>query len=299
MRELLRFVPGDFDLDASKLQRMVSIVGAAFAGTTHDLHLGAIVKNRKRIAAKTLDELLAVDNTIANPIIYVEVQATSEIEGKTCEIAFRTETDGFLSGIDLAVKSNEMSWAGNLFSELEEQVDRTIRRDLISKYRQSHGLRRFMPIIMALIFSATFLFTILKSVNYIPGDAAALKNLAAHGQSAQTIDEKLDFLVDYTNLQIARIEAQRNLGWSLGSLDQITIPLLLGAAPFLLMAGLAAFAVTTCYPGSVFVWGDIAEHYLTLVRRRAQIWNIVVVVFLVGLLINLSSAVLVRGIGIQ
>jgi hypothetical protein len=297
MRELERTVYGEFALDTSKLQRVVSIIQAAYAGTKHEITLVAILKNQKRITTHDLQHLIEMDNTITNPVVRLEIQVDCGLEGKSSSVVFRQENSDFRSGIPVSVKSDDAAWASRLFSELEEQVDRTILRDPVSKYRHSGTFRRLTPLIVMLGVTLSLLVFMIRLISRLSANDGELRSLRKLAESASSSDSKIDFLVAYSNYQMGRSEVLAKSGFPL-FLDEISFPLLIGASPFLLVAGLTIYTLATCYPGSVFLWGDYAEHYATLVKRRSQIWNVVTIALLVGLLINLSSTVISRGIGI-
>lgn len=297
MRELERVVSGEFALDASKLQRVVSVMQAAFSGKTHSLTLVATLKNQKRVTTHDLQDLVAIDNTIANPVTGLEIQANCADESKSCSVVFRPENEIFESGVPIAVQSDDAPWASNLFSELEEQVERTILRDQISRYRQSKLFRRLTPLVIVLVVTIGLLVTMLRTINSLAPNDIELASITRLADVAQSTDQKLDFLVAYSKHQLQKTSLFAKSGFPFSS-ESLTLHFFIGASPFLVVAGLIIFALATCYPGSVFLWGDYSDHYSTIVKRRSQIWNVVVVALLVGLLINLSSAVISRGIGI-
>lgn len=297
MRELERTVSGEFALDASKLQRVVSIIQSAFSGKAYDLTLVATLKNQKRITTHDLQDLIAIDNTIANPVNRLEIQAICASESKSCNVVFRPENDEFHSGVPISVKSDDAPWASNLFSELEEQVERAILRDQVSKYRQSKLFRRLTPLVILLVISIGFLVTMLRSITNLAPNDSELASITRLAEVAQSSEQKLDFLVAYSRHQLQKTRSFATSGFPF-SFEALNLHFFIGASPFLLVAGLIIFALTTCYPGSAFLWGDYADHYSTLLKRRSQVWNVVVIALLVGLLINLSSAVISRGIGI-
>ena len=223
--------------------------------------------------------------------------AKCELESKTCRVIFRPENDHFFSGTSISVKSDDAVWASNLFSELEEQVDRTILRDQVSKYRQSKLFRRFTPLVILLAFTLALLGFMVRTIGRLTASESVFAELSGKAKSAQSMEDKIDFVFEYSRYTFGKNQSFSNSGFPF-SLDSISLPFIIGVSPFVLVGALAIFALTTCYPGSVFLWGDYADHYKALVDRRSKIWNVVVIALLVGLLINLSSAVISRGIGI-
>jgi hypothetical protein len=297
MRVLERTVLGEFALDLSKLQRIVSIISSAFSGISHELTLVATLKNQKRISTHDLQELATIDNAIANPITRLEIEAKSEAEKKNCSIAFRSEDVDFISGVPIIIQSNDVAWASSLFSELEEQVERTILRDQVSKYRQSKILRRLVPLTIVILIGLLSMFFMFRSISSLTPNESELSTLRQLSRTAQSNDQKIDFLVAFSKYQMEKTGSLAKSGFPF-SFDLFTFAFFIGASPFIIGTILVAFALFTCYPGSVFLWGDYNDYYLSLIKRRSQIWNTLVIVLLIGLIINLSSTVISRGIGI-
>jgi len=60
--------------------------------------------------------------------------------------------------------------------------------------------------------------------------------------------------------------------------------LLLIGIPFLLVMGLAGYLVVTCYPRSVFLWGDEVDRYNAILQRRRVLWSVIVGIVIIGVL---------------
>jgi hypothetical protein len=54
------------------------------------------------------------------------------------------------------------------------------------------------------------------------------------------------------------------------------------------IAVVAQFALASCYPQVVFLWGDAEEWYQKVLSRRGLIWNVVLATLFLGIMANLA-----------
>ena len=56
--------------------------------------------------------------------------------------------------------------------------------------------------------------------------------------------------------------------------------------PIVIVLGCIVALLTTCYPASVFLWGDEIDRYNRTLQRRKALWGIIIGVAVVGVLGN-------------
>lgn len=294
MRQLARTMLTDFALDSSKLQRIVSILQDALKGSDYEVAFSADLKNTKQILTSDLQELLASDNTVANPIQHLRVFAGTQDRLKHVSVHFQAGTDRYMAAASVTIRCDDSAWSSALYSALEEQVERTALRDLVSRYSRSRTARKLLSPLLALFVAAFAVLFTVGTIGRLAGSSQEARELIERAKTVQTQEEKIDFLLRKAQHDLHRLDrSQPDAIFGL-----ITLPVIVAAAPFVIVVLLVGYCLTRCYPGSVFLWGDYAEYHARVLARRAMIWNVVLVALVVGLVINLSSTVLGRALGL-
>jgi hypothetical protein len=64
--------------------------------------------------------------------------------------------------------------------------------------------------------------------------------------------------------------------------------LLLVLLPLAIILGSFVYLLAKCYPPAVFVWGDAKDWYATLLQRRQQVWYVIILGLVIGLVANMG-----------
>ncbi|HZF07344.1 MAG TPA: hypothetical protein VFE33_01000 [Thermoanaerobaculia bacterium] len=272
-----------FVLNADKLTRILGIIQDRLAehSDSSPPTFDVTMRDDKRISLTGAQQLLALDNLVANPIVALDIKAGSYPLPHRVSIDFGS---GYRRHIALSVASPDHRWATHVFGELDEQIERTATPTWAHKIKDSP-----LPPIILGIFAGLLVTTLL-----VTGGASSppppltpqqAQELLQRVQHARTDTEKLDLLLE------PRVRELENL--TKGARPARPLPvvrILFLALPVLLLAGVAWYTLLFCYPRSVFAWGDMQTHYQALVSRRRGLWALVILALATGILGNLFVA---------
>jgi hypothetical protein len=304
MPELERAFVKAFVLEPSKLQRVVDIVRASFGDTPYTIEFRVALKDNKRLLLTDIEQVLAHDNSLTNPIQDLRLEAVVEDEDKFkhCVIQFLRVKETYLPPISIKLVADEVRWVSTLGAELEEQVERMLQHGPIYALLQSQAFRKlFSMVLIPALVAAAFLFLFVD-----PSEPARAvqdqREMLEQARQAAAIDQKIDALIDFhlntlrnsTDTVVSRLRLPK---WDVKMLFEAA-PLLIAAAPLLIAALLSAYLVMRCYPTAIFAWGDTGDHYASMLVRRRTIWNIIFVAIGLSILVRLSATVLFRELGL-
>jgi hypothetical protein len=282
-----------FAIDKSKLTRIVNVVEQRL-GQGYEIAFTTILRDGRQVEIASMDDLLLMDNTVRNPIKSLRISAAQAAikEGlpwTRSEIGFGDRYASRGDRISISVTSADHKTAGELFAELEEQVERTILKGFVYRLKRSE-LRYALPVI--LFFVVWLLVAVIGSFFVTPSPESSL-NLSRHqilemskaSATAKTQEDKINLLFEVCRRQLESENARLSYSSNI-SLWRVLFLLL----PVVLMIGSAVYAMANYYPAGVFLWGDYEEYYSGLVTRRRTLWTVVVLSLLVGAIANLFVA---------
>lgn len=285
-----------FILEDGNVQRMLGIVHSSFGGSAYNLTFSVALTSEKKIQFDSVDDLLRHDNTLADPIHHLRINATAQDKSAACSIFFYGEKEPHLSGVTVNVESNEQRWAVSLAAELEEQVERTKLPGLVYQLRQSVSFRNLVAVFLLPLAVAVGMFSAFMDLTKLSGAQEERRELLRLASEARTTEDKLDFLI---RAQVATLRDKSPESFTAAiRLPQMDIKLAVGLLPMLVSVALLWYLLKYCYPPAVFSWGDSGRQYQRLIERRKNLWSIVVTVIVLGFLVNLSSPVISSWLGV-
>lgn len=277
-----------FVLDSERLLRIVAILQGRYDNLDERRTLEFQVNQSKgtTVILTSAQDVLALDNTTQDPVtgLTIRLSPAEGGVGPTAVVAYYGE-DNF-SYVELIVQHKNSKYSSELFRDLEQQIYRTLETDWVHRIKRGTTYPREMfPALTLLIGFLLGLYVMLIFVNpraeYIP-------RILQLADSAGDIDKKVDFLFQ---LEVERLSVRKPV-----SLPQIASLMtwgnLLLFLPGLLIVGCAGYAIFRCYPAGVFDWGDCKRRYASLVEQRRICWWTVAISLVLGLIGNLSSAVI-------
>jgi hypothetical protein len=285
-----------FLLEESNLQRILGIVHSSFGKIQYKLHFSVTLKSEKEIRFDSAEDVLRHDNTVADGIHHLVINAKSDATESRCVIFFFGEKKPHVSGIQITVESDEQRWASALAAELEEQIERLNIPGVVYRMRQSVRLRNVLSSLLIPIILISLVITSLLDRSKLSVDREEKRALVRLADAAKTTDEKLDFLF---KAQVAALHKGSPDASSLAfQAPKLDAKIVMGLLPLLVVCVVIWYIFRNCYPPAIFAWGDTGKNYQRLLERRKNLWSIVFTVILLGFLVNISSPVVSNWLGL-
>jgi len=273
-----------FVLDGAKLTRILTVLEGRFtsAGAAFNPAFRVTLRNGKNLRVAALSALLALDNTLKNPVSSLEIVASTDQLG-----AAVTFDDTERNNIVVAVRGADPKVVGELFAEVEEQVERAMVRGWVPKLLGGAWsiTELLLPLVLVggLVAAAgTFIFS--GSERLTVGLTKAAADEARRGLTGiRTVEDKINWLfeVERKKIELSATESEMDLA------KFATWPNFFLALPILIAVGCVIYMARTCYPRAVFVWGDWDEHYGNIVSKRRAVWGLIVLALVVGIVSSL------------
>lgn len=248
------------------------------------------LKDGKQLFLDDVEVLLEHDNTVANPICELSIEALHPTDSDVwCRVQMKAPRDRG-STIYTVVQGSDASWCSRLSDQLEEQIERISLRGglykLIQFFRDSGFLLLFFlaPVVL-------LVFGILSNQS----QSNRMQELVDQARAATTQEQKLDALIALGTFSVEHGESKGRISFKLPTLGAASMLVIL---PGVILLALVWYAIRYCYPKGVFVWGDWAEYYKQLLDRRRTIWNVVFIALVLAVVANLSSGVIARWLGV-
>lgn len=292
-----------FVLDKGKLSRIINIIEERFSSinTKNEMQFHITLQNDKNIKVKNLEEVYKLDNTVKNPIIFLKLSVVVEPQKDEpeCFLGFnKWKTDN----VYLRISSSDAKWANQFFAEIEEQIERTMQNSWIFKLKYQFSDILWNAILAGVVVAVTT--GMITALLLKPSEkkyqankefltTAQIESLSVHSKQINDIDEKIDFLFEIHKQQIEnlnKVNVSKDNRWSQlkssiqGVLNLRTLFMIL---PFLIILGCMVYLFRFCYPHAVFNWGDYGEHYTKILSKRKNLWTVVVIAILVGIVANM------------
>jgi hypothetical protein len=275
---------------------MLGIVHASFSQDAYELSFSVVLATGKKLQFDSADDLLRHDNTVADPINHLRIQATDSRKSSSCSIFFYGEKQPHLSGVTVKVESEQQRWATSLSAELEEQVERIKMPGLFYRLRQSVGVRNLLTTLLIPIALSAFTIGAFIDLSKISGTQEERREILRLAEAAKSQDEKIDVLV---KAQVAALREKSPDSFSSSiRLPSVDAKFVVGLLPVLISLLLLWYLISWCYPPAVFSWGDSGKQFQRLLERRKNLWSILVTVIVLGFLVNVSSPVISSWLGV-
>lgn len=284
-----------FIVDSAKLSRLANVIEERIKSIspTPFRHFEIRTYKDKVFSARALERIFEHDNAVKNPIVNLKMTFSDKDEEPTnsCTVFFDVSDPE----IEVKIKGENPKWANDLFSEVDEQIERSFVANWVYsvKRQKSH---EWMSILMALVMLPLMLFSFfvgggskkVETTNFLtPADVEVLQQFAV-GATQQ--EDKVNFTYQLLTRQLNNSHKPEQVG-TVEQLTRLSDHLTFKSALLVLPAVVALcslfYLLKYCYPGSSFLWGDMLEHYNTLVERRKVVWNAILIALLVGILGNL------------
>ena len=251
-----------FLVEPSKLTRIISVATESFQGTPLTISFRVFYDDGRADNFDSVEPVLALDNSERNPIKRLLYQVRDTQDTDIIEIDFDGNPPVDCS---IAVWSYDHRHGNDVFSRLEEQVERCFQSSFVPKikYAPFLSLAGF-----AIVFATVsiFLSTSPDSNENMFLTLEQIDTLLAQRENQDLSDRVVE-------LQLKNIQNEKEVGlagsafvhlrdWRVWSI----------AGPVLIVVILFFYAVLACYPRAVFLWGDWEERYRSLSARRRSIW---------------------------
>lgn len=274
-----------FILDAAKLTRILTVIEDRFksAGINFDPSFQVTLEDGKRVKVGTLDALLNLDNTIKNPVTSIEISDNSDSDKLEASITFDGAREG---NIAIVIRGSEPKIVGELFAEVEEQVERTRVGGWPQKLLGSSSAL-LIPFIGTLTVVSMSIALIAFGGSYRDTTTGltkeAAKQLARELSKVVTTEDKINWLFDVhrRQLELGGSESTINIG------KFATWPNFFLALPVVIVLMCLIYMARTCYPRAVFCWGDWEDHYKGLVSKRRTVWGVIIAAMAIGVISSL------------
>ncbi|TVM02522.1 MAG: hypothetical protein CV087_09445 [Candidatus Brocadia sp. WS118] len=277
-----------FVVDAPKISRLAKLVTDHF----EDIDGAAIIKytfstkNGKNFTANRIDDVLAHDNPVKNPIHNLEIEAYDKMEDPSnhCKIEYNKEDDK----IKIFVGSNDGKKSNELFDEIEEQVNRCLIKDKIYFFKKSIIVLFFVSIMALLIFSATYYAGLSDYALTDKLSSEDIYELEPKFNNAKTQEEKIDAIFQFNKRIINNNTSDKDFNYyvELAQRYFYSVNTYLIAIPVVLVLILIKILIGT-YVGSVFLWGDYKDYYEKILEKRKNLINILIGSISASVIVNI------------
>ncbi|HYV51787.1 MAG TPA: hypothetical protein VE971_00705 [Candidatus Eisenbacteria bacterium] len=296
-----RFYSSPFVLDKSKLGRIDSVIKDQFDSLNRGWRVSytAVLKSKKVVSLPRLDSMLSMDNSINDPINSLHINAEMSQENRAsnsekdslkdyndksyydCDVHFSKQSAKGYIMIDIGSSDNK--WADSTLLALEEQIERTLQRDVWTKYCNS-DLRFVLPIIMLMSLIGVG-YAILQGWYDLSGRMWLTKENVARLLS----EEGQNFnLVDIHRFQLKNLQYYDKNAWGWNSLLGWKFYVIL--IPVVFIIGAFFYLILRCYPVTVFNWGDMSDSYEKICRIRKTLWQVIMIAIIGGFIVNIAAS---------
>lgn len=274
-------------LDEAKLRRMLDVLDQAFSESKskYNIQFKTNHPQQKVTTVNTAEDLLSLDNSKKYPIESLQITAVEEPANNThsvkrySNISFKSYDK--LAEIDYEIYSTDSKWTNNFNALLVEQIERTFQKSWFSKISLKSPFEFLIIFIsFALLIAMPFLISMDSKVKSSQQMWLTDNNLAQISKSEKPIDP-----TEVLNMQIKNIHDFNTNSKSKWLKDWRFYAAIL---PLIIVLACFAYLLLRCYPKTVFNWGDMGEHYETLLGQRKMLWSAIIFGVFVGLLANLA-----------
>ena len=289
-----------FHVDASKLTRLMEVAEAAVRAraTIVKIDFRIFFSNKQRAKLTDLQSVLGFDNGPKKYIVAMTIMVWGDAaSGDAIVISFggASAFGGPLGAprrgqVTYSTRSTDVRWSNQTFAEVEEQVERTLRKEL--PYRLNAflgGLFGVFALITTLVTLATSAVALsVRSAQ--PGTLSAEQ--AAYFRSHPAGDD-VRYMRELLDAVFVQPETAGGLSWVSDIVASWRFYAI--SAPLLFLAVLGVYCLRSCYSPAFFEWGDMCEQFRRISSKRSLIWGTVIAGFAVSVL----AGVVLVAIGIE
>lgn len=280
-----------FLLEPTKLTRIVDTIHGCIdtiPGITQrdDFHL--FLKDTRREELSSIDDVLAADNSRKHRIEMLAIHCSAGSTGVSrpeyeVQVDFGGPSNSQQSSspktrlVAITVKSDNSSWNSRTLSQVEEQVERT-------------WIHHTTPLaLLIVLLVGSILFLTFQFVSFFPSTSATWwLNRADRERLIQMLKEH-PILTDEDLREIGTRQLKNVLRDNGALLDSDASSKPDGPKPYFLAAVIVAVIVCiivlfTCYPATIFLWGDEKDRYDAILQRRKVVWGILISGLLAGVI---------------
>jgi hypothetical protein len=281
-----------FVVEKSKLTRLLAVIKDSLhhEGGFYRESFEARLAGAKGLATNDIQHILELDNSERSRVEGLTIQCEAGLEPHVPAHEVTVTFDGREPvDIGIRVSSDDQRLASDVMSVAEEQVERMLERGLayrVFKLRDPITMATFAAILGAFTAVVVGIFSqgdkeMITTMWLTPADLAYVSPLV---DSTNTISSQQ--ATEILTRQLKNVIAQQTKSSSpLAFLTEWRlIVVILPAA----IAVVALFALVSCYPQAVFLWGDAEEWYRKMLARRGLIWNVVLATLFLGIIANLA-----------
>lgn len=283
-----------FVAEKSKIARLVEVIRDKLAD--HELpqaeHFEAHHRDMRLSETNSLDDIFELDNAQKNPITRLIITCSASRQGASTSghevvVGFDSQPS---TNVEISVKSENMRWATETISAVEEQVERTFRHDAMHKLVAGEAIGG----LAALSLFVLFIFVMILASPRAGPLSKIEKTMWLTKSNLNELEKVLQENPALSNERVSEvvtrqvrniIAAQKKKGFSLAVL--LDWRLLFIAFPILAIIASFVYLGFRCYPHAIFLWGDVEDWYQTIVNRRKNIWTLIVGTLVIGIIANL------------
>jgi hypothetical protein len=288
-----------FLLEPTKLIRLIDKIHERLGDhqhtTTHD-SFEVFLSDKRHEKMTSVDEVLALENSRKHEIQRLLIVCSAATKGAVhpeheIQVDFgKMKMSGSTNTkiIEVSVRSEFAGWAERALSEVEEQVERT----------RLHHRIPVGGLIALLICMLVIVLSQFVTVGHTPRREDAARVMWLSNPDLDHVEQILSQNRTITEQEMREI-ATRQLRNVLEDQRPKRSPqktwtrqrILVGVPLVILFV--CVIILFNCYPDAVFLWGDEVERYATIVQWRKNIWNVIIIAMVVGVVANLFSTSLV------
>lgn len=282
-----------FVLDRPKFSRIVAIMEERLQDvpphpTEPPIRYDLIFTNGKTSTLFSSNDVLSLDNSVKNPIRELLCYSYTPDEANNTRLSMRFQSDPE-ENLGIVVSFANTKWANQAFAELEEQLERTMESRWLlgaNKFKKEYVVPVASLVLMLILLLLMIAAARLPDTRFpSQADRAELLPLLT---DATTDSAKLAALVAVRKRMLrdtTATGARPTVFRSLATWRSFFV-----ALPLIILLATIYYISSRCYPWAAFVWGDYEQHHAKLLTRRKNLWSVVVVALLVGILTNLFAA---------
>jgi hypothetical protein len=289
MTKIFRSREKPFQLDESKLRRIVSLTDSTFENYDIKLRHRFKVNTRgsRHYSFGDVEEVLSLDNSRKERIkdIYIHFTDERSAEDDTVnriEVHFHGDATPRTC---LDVRNNNVRLANEINSILDEQVERTFQDGVMQRIAYQKWTIGLVAVIalIAVWLLLTILSTPSTGFNFDNNAINAIQSVLSNqtmpdeNKAQQIVLVIAEYIVEVEQSQGIRFWQRATSDWTFSF---VIIPPLIIVIAFIYM-------LYFCYPNAVYLWGDGQERYESLEGRRKAIWTMVIASILIGVIANL------------
>jgi hypothetical protein len=280
-----------FLLEPTKLTRLVDTIHERLDVQPTVMvvdHFEAFLAGSRSQEMAKIEEVLALDNSHKRKIGRLVITCSTstantarpdhEVQVDFAGPANKQASPGTITRVvAISVRGDPAGWANRTLSEVEEQVERTWQRS----YAGPVGtLVALLGVVLILLLGQFFTIRAVPQSQTMwlrSGDLDRIEAIV--GQQRTITDQELR---EVATMQLRNVLDAERPNRQLQTRSNRR--LLFVVVPLLFLLGCTLVLLLTCYPKAVFLWGDEADRYASLLQRRKLVWGLIAAIAGTGFL---------------